>query len=184
MRLKAPLHFKHSHWWKWAEPVQVHYFTLCLRYQMSEFVNVRWMLSLHGFLHGIKWIMFHGHLDCFSKPSHGVRPNTKLGDHGTPNAHNCWFIIYYHLWRPTRIKFHWNSIWLRAREHMASHYTWGSVTTLDDFGGVLGRPWDNFIWALRNSWSRLSARVWSSPQLQCRACIVQGQASHLYIDYQ
>jgi hypothetical protein len=26
--------------------------------------------------------------------------------------------------------------------HMASHYTRGSVTTLHDFGGVLGRPLD------------------------------------------
>ena len=26
------------------------------------------MKSLHGFLHGIKWIVFHGHLDYFKKP--------------------------------------------------------------------------------------------------------------------
>ena len=141
-------------------------------------VKFTWIPTWHQVDH-VSWS-----LGLFFKTPHGVRPNTKLGDHGTPNTHNCWFIIYYHLWGPTRIKFHWNSIWLRAREHMASHYTWGSVTTLDDFGGVLGRPWDNFIWALRISWSRLLARVWSSPQLQCRACIVQGQASHLYIDFQ
>jgi hypothetical protein len=49
--------------------------------------------SLHGFLHGIEWIMFHGHLDCFQKPLLGGEPNTKPGDHGNPNAHNCWFII-------------------------------------------------------------------------------------------
>ena len=53
-----------------------------------EYVNARWMSSLHGFLYGIKWIMFHGHLDYFQKPPLGGRPNTKLGDHGTPNAHN------------------------------------------------------------------------------------------------
>ena len=46
----------------------------------TEYVNARWMESLHGFLHGIEWIMFHGHLDCFQKPSLGGRPNTKLGD--------------------------------------------------------------------------------------------------------
>ena len=28
---------------------------------------------------------------------------------------------------------------------MTSHYTWGSVTTLHDVGGVLGRPLDNFM---------------------------------------
>ena len=32
-----------------------------------EYVNARWVQSLHGFLHGIKLIMFHGHLDYFSK---------------------------------------------------------------------------------------------------------------------
>ena len=43
---------------------------------------------------------------------------------------------------------------------MASHYTWGSVTTLQhDFGGVLGRPLDTFFWALTTSRSQLLARV-------------------------
>jgi hypothetical protein len=27
-----------------------------------EYVDARWMSSLHGILHGIEWIMFHGHL--------------------------------------------------------------------------------------------------------------------------
>ena len=38
-----------------AEPVQVR-FTLCLRDQRS-YVNARWMESVHGFLHDIKWIV-------------------------------------------------------------------------------------------------------------------------------
>ena len=37
--------------------------------------------------------MFHGHLDYLQKPLLGGRPNTKLGDHGTPIAHNLWFIL-------------------------------------------------------------------------------------------
>ena len=49
----------------------------------------------------------------------------------------------------------WNSIWLRARSHMTSYYTWGYVTTLHDFGGVLGWPLDTFFWALTISRSRL-----------------------------
>ena len=49
-----------------------------------EYVNAKWMSSLHGFLHGIKWNMVHGHLDYFQNPPRGGRPNTKpLGDHGT-----------------------------------------------------------------------------------------------------
>ena len=121
------------------------------------------MESLHGFLHGVKWIMFHAHLDYFQKPLLGGRPNTKPRDHGTPNAHNRWFILFCHVWGPAWIEIHWNSIWLRARSHMTSHYTWGSVTTLHDFGGVLGWPFNTFFWALTMSWSRLLALVWSGP---------------------
>ena len=41
-----------------------------------------------NFLGGIQWIMFHGHLDYSQYPPLGDSPNTKPGDHGTPNAHN------------------------------------------------------------------------------------------------
>ena len=34
----------------------------------TKYVNARWMEHVHGFLHGIEWIMFHGHLDYFEKP--------------------------------------------------------------------------------------------------------------------
>jgi hypothetical protein len=61
-----------------------------------EFVNARWLLSLHGFLRGIKWIMFHGHLDYIQKPPLGGRPYTKPGDHDYLNAHNPLFILFYH----------------------------------------------------------------------------------------
>ena len=56
-------------------------------------------------------------------------------------------------------------MWLRARSHMTSHYSPGSVTTLHDLGGVLGRPSDTFFWALSISWSWLLARLWSGPQI-------------------
>ena len=83
-----------------AEPVQVRYFTLRLRDRRSIYVNARWMSSLHGFVHGIEWIMVHGHLDCSQKSFVGGRPNTNLGDHDTPNAHNCWFILFYYVQEP------------------------------------------------------------------------------------
>jgi hypothetical protein len=102
--------------------------------------------------------MFHGCLDYFQDPPLGGRPNTKLGDHGTLNATNCGFILFYHMWGLAWIEIHWNSIWLRTRSHGTSHYTWGSMTTLHDLGGVLGRPLDAFFW------SRLLARVWSGPK--------------------
>ena len=80
----------------------------------------------------VTWTIFKSHL------LEG-RPNTKLGDYGTPNAHDRWFILFNHLWRPARIEMDSNSIWLRVRSHMASHYTWGFVTILHEFGGILGR---------------------------------------------
>jgi hypothetical protein len=107
--------------------------------------------------------MFHGHLDCFQKPSIGGRPNTRPGDHGTMNTHNRWFILFYHVQGPAWIEIHWNDVWLRAKSHMTSHYAWGSVTTLHDFGGVLGRPLDAIL-ALTISWARLLAHVWSGPR--------------------
>ena len=108
--------------------------------------------------------MFHSHLDHFQNPPLGGRSNTRPGDHGTPNAHNRWFILFYHVRGPTWIDIHWNNIRLRALSHMTSHYTWGSVTTLlHDCGGVLGWPLDTFCWALTMSWPWLLA-------LECEVC--------------
>ena len=90
--------------------------------------------------------------------------NTKPGDNGTSNAHNHLFILFYHLWGLARIKIHWNFIWLKAWSHMTSLYTWGLVSTLHDFGGVLGWPLNTFLWALTIPWSWLLAHVWSGPQ--------------------
>ena len=54
---------------------------------------------------------------------------------------------------------------------MASNYTWESISTPHDFGGVLGRPLDTFFWALRasplyrrNACSRKA--LWRAPSLQ------------------
>ena len=66
-------------------------------------------------------------------------------DHGIPNAHNCWFILFYNVRGFTSIKIHWNNSWLRARSHMTSHYTWGSVTTLSYM--ILEVCWDG-LWTL------------------------------------
>jgi len=93
----------------------------------------------------VTWIIF------LKKTPLGGRPHTNLGDHGTPNAHNRRFILVYHPWGSTWIKKnHWNSIWLKARWHMTSHYTWKSMTTLHDYGGVLGWPLDTFFWGSHN----------------------------------
>jgi len=61
-------------------------------------------------------------------------------------AHSCRFILFYHAWGPAWIEIHWNNICLSARSHMASHYTWGSMTALHDFGGVyVGMAFGHFL---------------------------------------
>ena len=72
------------------------------------------------------------------EPPLGGRPNTKPGDHGTLNAHNRWFILFYYVWGYAWIEIHRNSIWLRTQSHMTSHYTWGSITKVHDYGSVFG----------------------------------------------
>ena len=91
-----------------------------------------------AFLCGIKWIMLHGYLDYFQKPPLGGRPNTKPQDHGTPNAHNGWFILFYRVWRPAWIEFGWGPghIWLHTiLEGPWPHYmilvvSWDGIWTL------------------------------------------------------
>ena len=117
--------------------------------------------------------MFHGHLDCFQEPPLESRPNTKLGDHGTPNTHNRWLVIFYHVWGPTWIKIHSNSIWLRTRSWITSRYTWESLTYM-----ILEVCWDG-LWTLsfglsqfhgHDSW--LLAHVWSGLSIIMRGSLI------------
>ena len=147
-----------------AEPVvQVHYFTLRSRDQRSMWTQDRWKVHMDSYVTSngscfmVTWTIFKRHL-----LEVGLTQNWEI-DHGTPNTRDRWFILFNHVRGPAWIDIHWNSIWLRARSHVTSHYTWGFVTTLHDFGGVLGWPSDTFFWALKISWSRLLAHVWSDP---------------------
>jgi hypothetical protein len=134
-------------------------------------VNARWLSSLNGFLHGIKWITCHGYLDCFQKPPTKGRPNTKLVDHGTPKPHMQSLI--YHIVScvktPQEIKFCCNSMHLlegpvtndfalRLRAH----------NTLHDFGNGLG--WsleDTFL--LGSHKSMVTALIGSCVEVALRA---------------
>ena len=115
-----------------------------LRGQRSIWM-ARWMWSLHRFLHIIEWIMFHGHLDYSQKSLFGDRYSTKLGDHGTPNAHNCWYILFYHVWGPAWIKkiieiaVGWGPgyIWLHTTLNVHDHTTW--------FWKCLGTAFGHFL---------------------------------------
>ena len=145
-----------------AEPVQVR-FTLRLRHQRSMWMqDDRCKVDMDSYMASNR-SCFIVHLHYLKKPPLGGRPNIKPRDHGTPNAHNRWFILFQHAWEPTWIEIHWNSIWLRAQSRMTSHSTWGSWLYYMSLGGVSGRPLDTFYWALTIAWSRLLAHVWSGP---------------------
>ena len=146
-----PLHFKHSHWWKKAEPpVQVH---LSIWMQDGCRVYMDSYMATNGSCFMVTWITFKNHLLKV-----GLTQNRET-IYGSPDAHNRWFILCYHVWGRAWLEIRWNSIWLRARSHMTLQYTWGSVTTLHDFGGVLERPLDRFFWASHNHGSWLVCKV-------------------------
>jgi hypothetical protein len=88
------LHFKHSHWWKRRSPCKfaASHYTWGSNGVCECKMDVK-STGMDSYM-ASKWIMFHGHLDYPQKPLLGGRPNTKpLGDHGTPNTCNCWFIF-------------------------------------------------------------------------------------------
>ena len=118
---------------KKAEPAQI-CLTLRLRDQRSRWMQDGCKVYMDPHM-GSNGSCFQGHLDYFQKRSLGGRPNTKPGDHETPNAHNHWFILFYLMWGPAWIEIHCNSIWLRVGHIMTSHYmilevSWDGVWTL------------------------------------------------------
>ena len=76
-----------------AERVQVYYFTLRLRDQRSRSMQdgCKVHMASNGSCFMVTWTIFKNRLLEVS------RPNTKQGDHGTLNAHNRWFILFYHV---------------------------------------------------------------------------------------
>ena len=152
------IHFTHSYWWKtWSWSKFASHYT----WGTNEACECKMDAKSTWILHDIKWIMFHCHLDYFQKSPLGGRLNTKPQDYGTQNAHYQYFILLYYVWGPAWIEIHWNNIWLKAWSHRVTHYTWGYVTTLFDFGDVLGWPLDTIFWALIVAWTWLLAPVWS-----------------------
>jgi hypothetical protein len=110
--------------------------------------------------------MFNSRLDHFPKPSPIGRPTTKLGDHGTLNAHDRWtYYIFPCVRELAWIEIHRNGVWSGTQSHMTSHYTQGSVTTWHELGGDFRWSLGTLFWALTISRSRLLARVWSGPKL-------------------
>ena len=114
-----PLHYKHSHWWKrrsWSKFASYYAWETYGVGECKMNVKSTWIHPWHQMDH-VLWS-----LGPFSNSTFGKAFNTKLVDHGTPNVHKRWIILFYHVRGPEWIETHWNIIWLRARSHMASHY--------------------------------------------------------------
>ena len=79
-----------------AEPIQVH-FTLRLKDQWSMWMQDGCNVYMDSYMASSGSCI----IELFSKIISQGRPNTKPGDHSILNAHNRWFIVFYHVWRPT-----------------------------------------------------------------------------------
>jgi hypothetical protein len=53
-------------------------------------------------------------LDYFKTPPLGCRSNTKPTNHGIPNVHNHWFVLFHHVRGLAWIDIHRNSSWLKT----------------------------------------------------------------------
>jgi hypothetical protein len=78
--------------------------------------------------------MFHNHLDHFKDYllKVGLTQNRE-----TMTFWNLTTIAFFLCEHPTWIAIHWHNIWLNVWSHGTSHYNWGLVTTLHDFGSFL-----------------------------------------------
>ena len=121
-----------------TEAVQI-CFTLHLRDQLSKWkqdgckVYKDSYMASNGACFMVTWIISKNHLLEI-----GLTQNREtMALQSLTTIEFLHFIVYED---PLWIEIHWNDIWLRAQSHMASHYSWGPVTTLRDFGSILGRP--------------------------------------------
>ena len=105
------------------EPVQVR-FTLRLRDQRSMRmqdgckVYMDSCMASNGSRFMVTCIIFENHL-------------LEVGPTQNHDTMACWFILFYHVWRPAWIDIHWNSMWLRP------NHTWLHTT--------LEGPWPHYM---------------------------------------
>ena len=152
-----------------VEPVQVR-FTLCSRDQCSMWMQdgckvcMDPYMASNGSCFMVTWTTFKNHL-------------LEVGLTQNRETLALWTLttvgLFYFIMREhpngkkfIKIAFRWGPGHITL--YTTSHYTWGSVTTLHDFGSALGRPLDTFFWALTISQSRLMAHVWSGPNYHKR----------------
>ena len=129
---------------KKLEPVRVH-FTLRLRDQRSMWmqdgcgckVYMDSYMASNRSCFMVTWIVFKTHL-----LEVGLKQNWETMHPKCSLTVGLFYFIMcedQHEQKFIEIAFDW------AQSHMAAHYTWGSMTTLHDFGDVLGHPLDTLF---------------------------------------
>ena len=166
MRAPWPLHFKHSHGWKKAKPIQVHEeFASHYAWGTNRVSECKVVVKSTWFPHGIKWITYHCHLDCSQKPPLGGRLNTNQGTMALINLITQLNTIFYHVWEPRMNRNSLNSIWLKAQSYITSHYMISEVLHLKHFFWALTISWSCVCES--GSWLRMVHRCYStSPRLR------------------
>ena len=107
------------------------------------------------------WIIFKNHL-----LEEGLTQNQETTTLWTLTIIRLFYFIMCE--NPTWIESPWNDTWLRARSHMTSHYTWGSVVTLHDVGGCVGMAFEHFLLGSHTSMvTALGSCVKSGPKSRC-----------------
>ena len=126
-----------------VELVQVR-FTLHSRDQRSKSmqdgckVYINSYMASNGSCYMITWTIFQNHLlEVGLTQNHEIMALRNLTTVDLLNL-SCVGTL-------TWAKVPWNNNWFKDRSHMASHYAWGTVTTLHAFGSVLGRPLDTSL---------------------------------------
>ena len=121
-----PLYFKHSHWWqRWSRfKSPSHYVWETNKVSISMQDGCKVYLDSYTASNGSCVMVTR---TIFQKRPLGGRPHTKPpGDHGTPNAHNCRFILFHHA-RGSRVnRIHRNNI--RSRYPVTRGFTLHSRT--------------------------------------------------------
>ena len=169
------LHFKHSHWWKrrsWSK-FGSHYVwgtngvceckmgckvymdsympskTSC--FMVIGLISLTTSWRIPNFLHGIEYIMFHGHLDQSHRPPLGGRPNTKTE---RPRHSKRLQPLIYSILVCVRICMNRNFILIAFSielGHICLHTcTWGSVTTPTWLLRCLGTAFEHFLLGSHN----------------------------------
>jgi hypothetical protein len=158
------LHIKHSDWWKRRSRSKFA-LQLCLREQSMWMrdgckVYIDSYMAPNGSCFMVTWIIIkYHHLEVDLTQNKATMALQNL-----TTIYSIYFILCED---PAWIEIHWNSIWMRIRSHMTSHYTWGFVTALHDFWW----SW-NGLWILSFGLSQfhshgpwLLAPLWSGPEI-------------------